>query len=174
MRAAILLVIPGHRVAANRDPANLARRPCVKSSKAAPRPARPQAFPSAVGHSIDSPEPIYGLAVIGICNTEDVRRKSDVKPSDALILIKPLGVGSNRERNAVSRGLRGNDRNHDRNVNAGKVPSTQRNVGRPASIGKSSHRAAENGAASLKKSPAKPGRCACCSIGRNSSSKARP
>jgi selenide,water dikinase len=50
-------------------------------------------IPVAGGHSIDSPEPIYGLAVIGICKTEEVRRKSDVRPGDAMILTKPLGVG---------------------------------------------------------------------------------
>jgi len=50
-------------------------------------------IPVAGGHSIDSPEPIYGLAVIGTCKTEEVRRKSDVKPGDAMILTKPLGVG---------------------------------------------------------------------------------
>lgn len=50
-------------------------------------------IPVAGGHSIDAPEPIYGLAVIGICKTEDVRRKSDIRPGDALILTKPLGVG---------------------------------------------------------------------------------
>jgi selenide, water dikinase len=50
-------------------------------------------IPVAGGHSIDAPEPIYGLAVIGICKTEEVRRKSDVRPGDALILTKPLGVG---------------------------------------------------------------------------------
>jgi selenide,water dikinase len=50
-------------------------------------------IPVAGGHSIDSPEPIYGLAVIGICKTEEIRRKSDAKPGDAVILTKPLGVG---------------------------------------------------------------------------------
>lgn len=50
-------------------------------------------IPVAGGHSIDSPEPIYGLAVTGICKTEEVRRKSDAKPGDAIILTKPLGVG---------------------------------------------------------------------------------
>ncbi len=50
-------------------------------------------IPVAGGHSIDSPEPIYGLAVTGICKTEEVRRKSDAKPRDAIILTKPLGVG---------------------------------------------------------------------------------
>lgn len=50
-------------------------------------------IPVAGGHSINSPEPIYGLAVIGVCKTADVRRKSDAKAGDAIILTKPLGVG---------------------------------------------------------------------------------
>ena len=50
-------------------------------------------IPVAGGHSIDSPEPIYGLAVIGTCRLQDVRRNSDAKSGDALILTKPLGVG---------------------------------------------------------------------------------
>jgi selenide, water dikinase len=50
-------------------------------------------IPVAGGHSIDSPEPIYGLAVIGLCKADEVRRKSDVRAGDALILTKPLGVG---------------------------------------------------------------------------------
>jgi selenide,water dikinase len=50
-------------------------------------------IPVAGGHSIDSPEPIYGLAVIGTCRPEQVRRNSDARPGDALILTKALGVG---------------------------------------------------------------------------------
>jgi selenide,water dikinase len=50
-------------------------------------------IPIAGGHSIDSPEPIYGLAVIGLCHPQDVRRNADAKPGDALILTKPIGVG---------------------------------------------------------------------------------
>jgi selenide,water dikinase len=50
-------------------------------------------IPVAGGHSIDSPEPIYGLAVIGICRPEDVRRNSSAKQGDALILTKAIGVG---------------------------------------------------------------------------------
>jgi selenide, water dikinase len=50
-------------------------------------------IPVAGGHSIDSPEPIYGLAVIGLCKKEEVRRNSDARPGDAIILTKPLGVG---------------------------------------------------------------------------------
>ncbi len=49
--------------------------------------------PVAGGHSIDAPEPIYGLAVIGVCRPEQVRRNSSAKPGDALILTKPIGVG---------------------------------------------------------------------------------
>jgi len=50
-------------------------------------------IPVAGGHSIDSPEPIYGLAVIGICRLQDVRRNADARPGDVLILTKPIGVG---------------------------------------------------------------------------------
>ena len=50
-------------------------------------------IPVAGGHSIDSPEPIYGLAVIGTCRPSDIRRNKDARPGDALILTKPLGVG---------------------------------------------------------------------------------
>jgi selenide,water dikinase len=50
-------------------------------------------IPVAGGHSIDSPEPIYGLAVIGICKEKDIRRNADARTGDAIILTKPLGVG---------------------------------------------------------------------------------
>ncbi|MGB3272805.1 MAG: selenide, water dikinase SelD [Xanthobacteraceae bacterium] len=50
-------------------------------------------FPIGGGHSIDAPEPIYGLAVIGICRPDEVRRNADARAGDALILTKALGVG---------------------------------------------------------------------------------
>jgi selenide,water dikinase len=50
-------------------------------------------IPVAGGHSIDCPEPVYGLAVIGTCRPEQVRKNSGVRPGDALILTKPVGVG---------------------------------------------------------------------------------
>ena len=50
-------------------------------------------IPVAGGHSIDSAEPIYGLAVIGLCQPDHVRRNSGARPSDALILTKGIGVG---------------------------------------------------------------------------------
>ncbi|HXZ68391.1 MAG TPA: selenide, water dikinase SelD, partial [Alphaproteobacteria bacterium] len=50
-------------------------------------------IPVAGGHSIDAPEPIYGLAVVGTCKAHEVRRNSGAKAGDALILTKPIGVG---------------------------------------------------------------------------------
>jgi selenide,water dikinase len=54
---------------------------------------RDAGIPVAGGHSIDCPEPVYGLAVIGTCQTDDIRRNADAQPGDAVILTKPLGVG---------------------------------------------------------------------------------
>jgi len=50
-------------------------------------------IPVAGGHSIDSPEPIYGLAVIGTGRPQNIRRNAAAHPGDALILTKALGVG---------------------------------------------------------------------------------
>lgn len=50
-------------------------------------------IPVAGGHSIDAPEPIYGLAVIGLCSPSQIRRNSGARPGDAVILCKGIGVG---------------------------------------------------------------------------------
>lgn len=50
-------------------------------------------IPVAGGHSIDCPEPVYGLAVIGTCRPEHVRRNAGAREGDAVILTKPIGVG---------------------------------------------------------------------------------
>lgn len=50
-------------------------------------------IPVAGGHSIDAPEPIYGLAVIGLCHPSELRRNAAAKPGDKLILTKGIGVG---------------------------------------------------------------------------------
>src|SRR5882757_6980998 len=50
-------------------------------------------IPIAGGHSIDSVEPIYGLAAIGVVNPRNVKRNSTALAGDALVLGKPLGVG---------------------------------------------------------------------------------
>ncbi|HET6554897.1 MAG TPA: selenide, water dikinase SelD [Dyella sp.] len=50
-------------------------------------------IPVAGGHSIDSAEPIYGLAAIGLCAPANVRRNAGAQVGDAIILTKGLGVG---------------------------------------------------------------------------------
>jgi selenide, water dikinase len=50
-------------------------------------------IPVAGGHSIDSVEPIYGLAVVGIVDPRHLKRNCDARSGDALILGKPIGVG---------------------------------------------------------------------------------
>ncbi len=47
----------------------------------------------AGGHSIDSPEPFFGLAVTGEVPVANIKRNDTARPGDALILSKPLGVG---------------------------------------------------------------------------------
>ncbi len=45
------------------------------------------------GHSIDAPEPIYGLAVIGMVHPDRVKRNCTARAGDVLVLGKALGVG---------------------------------------------------------------------------------
>jgi len=47
----------------------------------------------AGGHSIDSPEPIFGLAVTGQVPIEHLKRNNTAKAGNQLYLTKPLGVG---------------------------------------------------------------------------------
>jgi hypothetical protein len=49
--------------------------------------------PVAGGHSIDSVEPIYGLAVTGMVELSHLRRNAAAQVGDQLILAKPVGVG---------------------------------------------------------------------------------
>jgi selenide, water dikinase len=50
-------------------------------------------IPVAGGHSIDTAEPIYGLAVIGTARPEHIRRNAGARTGDTLILTKAIGVG---------------------------------------------------------------------------------
>jgi len=50
-------------------------------------------IPLAGGHSIDSPEPIFGLAVTGIVKKENLKKNNTAKEGDLIFLTKPLGVG---------------------------------------------------------------------------------
>jgi selenide,water dikinase len=49
--------------------------------------------PVAGGHSIDSPEPIYGLVALGLVHPDRVLRNNTARPGDTLILTKGLGIG---------------------------------------------------------------------------------
>jgi selenide,water dikinase len=50
-------------------------------------------IPLAGGHSIDSPEPIFGLAVTGRVSLENLKKNGGATPGCKLFLTKPLGVG---------------------------------------------------------------------------------
>ena len=47
----------------------------------------------AGGHSIDSPEPIFGLAVTGIVDIDRLKQNDTAKVGDHIYLTKPLGIG---------------------------------------------------------------------------------
>jgi selenide,water dikinase len=46
------------------------------------------------GHSIDDPEPKYGMAVTGVVHPDAMISNAGARPGDALVLTKPLGVGA--------------------------------------------------------------------------------
>lgn len=47
----------------------------------------------AGGHSIDSPEPIFGLSVNGLVEVKNLKQNNTAKAGNILFLTKPLGVG---------------------------------------------------------------------------------
>jgi selenide,water dikinase len=49
--------------------------------------------PIAGGHTIDTPEPIYGLVAIGLIDPKQVKRNAGAQPGDVLVLGKALGIG---------------------------------------------------------------------------------
>jgi selenide,water dikinase len=50
-------------------------------------------IPIAGGHSIDAPEPIYGLVAVGVAHPMHIKRNDAARAGDVLILGKPLGIG---------------------------------------------------------------------------------
>ena len=50
-------------------------------------------IPLAGGHSIDTPEPIFGLAVNGLVDTKNIKQNNTAREGDLLFLTKPIGVG---------------------------------------------------------------------------------
>lgn len=60
-------------------------------------------IPLAGGHTIDSQDPIFGLAVTGRAALAHLKRNIGARPGDVLFLTKPIGVGVIST--AVKRGL---------------------------------------------------------------------
>ncbi len=50
-------------------------------------------IPLAGGHSIDSTEPIFGLAVSGLVDINDLKKNDTAKEGDMIFITKPIGVG---------------------------------------------------------------------------------
>lgn len=50
-------------------------------------------IPVAGGHSIDTPQPIYGLVALGVVHPDKIKRNNRARDGDVLILAKGLGVG---------------------------------------------------------------------------------
>jgi len=50
-------------------------------------------IPLAGGHSIDCPEPVFGLAVTGKLKKENLKRNDTARPNSVLYLTQPVGIG---------------------------------------------------------------------------------
>ncbi|WEJ63759.1 selenide, water dikinase SelD [Thiomicrorhabdus lithotrophica] len=50
-------------------------------------------IPLAGGHSIDAPEPIFGLAVTGLVENQHLKRNASAEAGCELFLTKPIGIG---------------------------------------------------------------------------------
>jgi selenide, water dikinase len=55
---------------------------------------REAGVPLVGGHSIDDPEPKFGLAVTGLVNPQRVLRNAGAAAGDAIVLTKPVGTGA--------------------------------------------------------------------------------
>jgi selenide,water dikinase len=64
--------------------------------------ARRAGCPVAGGHSIDDPEPKYGMAVTGVADPDHLLRNDRAQPGLPLSLTKPLGVGVLNNRHKVT------------------------------------------------------------------------
>lgn len=73
----------------NQIPAHVANRVIEGSRKACAEAG----IPLAGGHSIDSPEPIFGLAVTGRVSIQHLKKNGGASLGSRLFLTKPLGVG---------------------------------------------------------------------------------
>jgi selenide,water dikinase len=72
-------------------------------------------IPIAGGHSIDAPEPIYGLVAVGLVDPDNVKRNNEAKAGDVLILGKGLGIG------ILSAAMKKNELNSEGYKDLGKI-----------------------------------------------------
>lgn len=50
-------------------------------------------FVVAGGHTVDDPEPKYGMAVVGEVHPDEILTNAGLRPGDVLVLTKPIGAG---------------------------------------------------------------------------------
>lgn len=50
-------------------------------------------IPLAGGHSVDTQEPLFGLAVTGLVKKQHIKKNNAIKENDILYITKPLGIG---------------------------------------------------------------------------------
>ena len=73
----------------NKIPASVAREVLEGSRKVCAQAG----IPLAGGHSIDCPEPVFGLAVTGKLKKENLKQNNTARAGDLLYLTKALGIG---------------------------------------------------------------------------------
>ena len=73
----------------NKIPADVARQ-VLEGARSVCRQA---GIPLAGGHSIDCPEPVFGLAVTGKLKKENLKQNNQARVGSSLYLTKPLGIG---------------------------------------------------------------------------------
>jgi selenide, water dikinase len=64
-------------------------------------------FVVAGGHTVDDPEPKYGMAVVGEVHPDRILTNAGLRAGDVLVLTKPLGIGI--ATTAIKRGIAGDD-----------------------------------------------------------------
>ncbi len=55
--------------------------------------AKEAGIPVLGGHTIEDPEPKYGMVVSGIINPNNIIKNAGAKPDDVIVLTKPIGTG---------------------------------------------------------------------------------
>jgi selenide, water dikinase len=73
----------------NKIPADVAQKVLDGSRKVCSHAG----IPLAGGHSIDCPEPVFGLAVTGKVKRDHLKRNNTARAGSSLYLTKPLGIG---------------------------------------------------------------------------------